>query len=576
LAVSFVLVGTYHEGSFLRRRSPTKMLDDIADWWWRHAPEFEPHVRIDASAVPPTLALTLHPAVEPVTFEITGPGTLAITANTSTGGPGYHRTLINRLRRMARELSIGWGRGQLVEGIGDPTGYFESMDAVVVDDAMLDWAHAIATAAIEQADDGATELAIGMSTDLAIRNGAFANTALGPRDRAFFERIVADRWAGTALFAWWSDDPDAKFYLDRALARMWSEVRWRAPLDDDERATLIDVDRDLERATAGEAGDIPWPEWDEIRGLLGKPPVGRPDRWATEPDAEERAPIGYRRGLIGARYGDWVLDVPGSMAETVIDGDRVLYDDSANIRVATYERPNREPEESATDAILEYGLTDGRLAAVIDADGVVGWASDHKLVGDEAGFLALQGIAAVPEALAFVTISHAPTIADWAADTFRTLRWQPVHPARQEPGDGAPPPGPAWDQEQRDRVLVQAGLAALLRDEGTPRYVIVERASWVSSGYVQAIGQPDGAIRVELAGARNDPSMADPERVTRADALGWGAAAADAAGNHVIVRTPPVDLPSLADLIVRTLREVHGTPTGGLRIEVDEASAGPG
>jgi hypothetical protein len=575
LAVSFVLVGTYQEGSFLRRRSPTKMLDDIADWWWRHAPELEPHVRIDGSAVPPTLALTLHPAVEPVTFEITGPGTLAISANTSTGGPGYHRTLIDRLRRMARELSIGWGRGQFVEGIGDPTGYFETMDGVAVDDAMLDWAHAIATSVIEEADEGATELAIGMSTDLAIRNGAFANTALGPRDRAFFERIVADREAGTALFAWWSDSPDARFYLDRALVRMWSEVRWRAPLDDDERATLIDVDRDLERAAAGEAGDIPWQEWDEIRGLLGKPPVSRPDAPLSERDATKRGPIGYRRGRIGARYGDWVLDVPGSMAETVIDdGDRVLYDDSANIRVATYERPNRSPEESATDAILEYGLTDGRLAAVIDADGVVGWASDHKLVGDEAGFLALQGIAAVPEALAFVTISHAPTLTDWAADTFRTLRWQPLRPA-QEPGD-APPSGPAWDGEQRDLVLVQAGLAAVLRDPATPRYVIVERASWVSSGYVQAIAQPEGAIRVELAGARNDASMADPDRVARADALGWGPAAADAAGNHVIVRTAPVDLPSLADLIVRTLREVHDTPIGGLGIEVDEASAGPG
>jgi hypothetical protein len=123
---------------------------------------------------------------------------------------------------------------------------------------------------------------------------------------------------------------------------------------------------------------------------------------------------------------------------------------------------------------------------------------------------------------------------------------------------------------------VQAGLAAVLRDPATPRYVIVERASWVSSGYVQAIAQPEGAIRVELAGARNDASMADPDRVARADALGWGPAAADAAGNHVIVRTAPVDLPSLADLIVRTLREVHDTPIGGLGIEVDEASAGPG
>jgi hypothetical protein len=480
---------------------------------------------------------------------------------------------------MARDLSVDWPRGQLVEGLGDATGFFETGDGTAVDAAMLDWASGLAAAVLEQADGGATDFAVGMAPEHTFRTDGFATTALGPRDRAFFERIVADRTAGTALFAWWSDGPDADFYRDRALARMWTEVRWRAPLDDADRETLAAVDRDLQRAAGAGAADIPWAAWDELRAFLGRQPAERaPDAAAAATPTQ----IGYRRGLVGFRYHDWMLDVPGSMGETDIDGDRVVYDETANIRISTFEPSADAPDASPAEAILAYGLMDGRLAAVIDDDRVVGWASGRKLEGDEAGFHVLQGLAAAPGALAFVTISHAATRADWAAATFRSLRWRPLADERTGPdadqgADRASGESDAttWTPDERDHVLVQAGLAAMLRDPRTPRFVIFERSSWVSSGYVQAIDDPGGGIRVELAGARNDPSMADPDRLARAKELGWGQAEAAAAGNHVIVCAEPVDLPALSQLIVRTLREVHSTPVGGLQITVDEAGAPP-
>jgi hypothetical protein len=573
VAVEIVLAGTYPQGSLLRRRTPTRLLVDIATWWRRHAAAFEPRAEIDPNGGEPSLALTLHPAVEPVVFEVPDAGTLTITANTSTGGPGYHRTLVDGVRRMGLELSIDWASGQLVQGLGDETGYFETGDPSAVDGVMLDWARDLAVMVLEQADDGATDFVIGMPPDAVFRTGAFATTSLGPRDRAFFEGIVEDRSAAVGLFPWWSNGPDAAFYRDRALTRMWSDVRWRAPFDDAEREVLAAVDRDLERAlTAGGGADLPWAAWDEIRGLLGRSRVTRPA--AVESDAAA-APVGYRRGPVVARFGDWVMEVPGSLAEgTGTDGELVLYDASVDVRVSTFERSDAATEKSPAEVLLAYGLPDGRLAAVLDAEGVIGWASVRKLEGDSSGFHVLHGLAAAPTALGFVTIRHDPARAEWAAAAFRTLRWKPDTDGSDERDDGAPA-GATWTPDERDRILVQAGLTALLRDRNVPRFVIVERDSWVSSGYVQAIVEPNGSIRAELAGARNDPSMADQERIARAEALGWRPAADDFAGNHSVVCEAPVDLTALSDLIVRTLREVHTMPIGSLRIQVEEAGAPP-
>jgi hypothetical protein len=567
VAVVIVLAGTYSQGSILRRRTPDRLLDEIAGWWRRHAAEHEPRTTIDDDGAASTLALVLHPATEPVLFGVAGPGTLTVTADTSSGGPGYHRTLVDGLKRMARDLSIDWIRGQQAGDVGDPTGYLDTGDAAAVDEAMLDWAQALAAEVIERADTGASVGAIGMSAAPTFRTGAFATTSLGPRDRAFFERIVGDREVGAELFPWWSDGPDASFYRDRALTRMWSDVRWRPPFDDAERWFLTAVDRDLERAAAAGATDLPWTAWDEIRGLLGRTSVAR--LAGGESDAAA-TPIGYRRGPVLARFADWVIEVPGSLAETTTpEGERVVYDAAVDVRVSTYERSDAATEETASDAILAYGLMDGRLASVIDDEGVLGWASARTLEGDESGFHVLQGLAAAPGGLAFVTIRHAPARAEWAAAAFRTLRRRPATLASAETEVGAQAE-PTRTPDERDRILVQAGLTALLRDRTTPRFVIVERDSWVSSGYVQAIVEPGGAIRVELAGARNDPSMADPERVARAESLGWRPPTADSAGNHSIVCEAPVDLPALADLIVRTLREVHSMPVGGLKIQVEE------
>ena len=435
------------------------MLEEIGTWWRQHALEHEPRVDIDHHGVEPSLGLVLHPAVEPVVFEIPAPGTLTITANTSTGGPGYHRTLVGGLKRMARDLSIDWANGQLVQGLGDETRYFETGDTGAVDEVMLDWAHGLAEAIIDHADADATDFTIGMPPDWGFQTDAFATTSLGPRDRQFFERIAKDRAAGVALFPWWPDRLDAAFYRDRALVRMWSDVRWRPPLDDVESRVLVAVDRDLERAAAGGAPGIPWDAWTEVRALVGRPPVAGPD--GDRDTGGITARIGYRRGQVRVRFADWELEVPGSLAEaTTDDGDRVLFDDTANIRVSTFERSDRSEDESATDAIMAYGLTDGQVAAVVDEEGIVGWASERKLEGDDAGFVALQGLVAAPAALAFVTISHAPARADWAAATFRSIRWKPFRDEPQADDHERPPVGPTWTPEERDRVLVQAGLGA--------------------------------------------------------------------------------------------------------------------
>src|SRR5512132_547020 len=77
----------------------------------------------------PLLSVRLHPAAEDVCIVAAGQGRVVATANTFTVGPGYHRYVCELLHHLGDALGIGWLERGAEEGVGDPTGYFETGDA---------------------------------------------------------------------------------------------------------------------------------------------------------------------------------------------------------------------------------------------------------------------------------------------------------------------------------------------------------------------------------------------------------------------------------------------------------------
>ncbi len=53
-------------------------------------------------------------------------------------------------------------------------------------------------------------------------------TVLGPRDEAWLEAAIADPRVAIEITPWWSDATDGRYLVNRALTRMWLDVRWRA------------------------------------------------------------------------------------------------------------------------------------------------------------------------------------------------------------------------------------------------------------------------------------------------------------------------------------------------------------
>jgi hypothetical protein len=153
-------------------------------------------------------------------------------------------------------------------------------------------------------------------------------TALGPRDDAWRETVIADPSRAHDAFPYWQPGP-GQAALARALVAMWLEIPWREPLDRDERDLFKQVDEDL-RAARNAKLDVPWRAWQELLRHMG----------VVDEDVDEHAkdagdpPIGYRRYDLDAELsGGWSVRMPGSMVGHweddgarywATDGDRVI------------------------------------------------------------------------------------------------------------------------------------------------------------------------------------------------------------------------------------------------------------
>ncbi|TMF34509.1 MAG: hypothetical protein E6I26_11895, partial [Chloroflexi bacterium] len=335
---------------------------------------------------------SFHPAARPVRFEATDTGRLTVEAQTVPVGPGYHTFIASLLRRMGDELDIAWspaegengasvaaappepeprargvGRAVLsrataisktavlsrvpgvsedeeLEPSSDPTGTFFTGNRADAERGHLGWLRSGLLAVQNARRQGGTGLHLGTPPGVRYMFDGAVATVLGPRDDAWLERALADPRAASDIWPWVADAMDARYHLNRALALLWNDVRWRPPVGDRETGVLDDVLATLRHAYPLEPG-LPWPwaEWREAFVLRGQndpatfqmlqrattqarlrppePPPGvallgqSPLPGGSQVDPAAGGLIGYRRRPVTIVHEGWALDLPGSFSE---------------------------------------------------------------------------------------------------------------------------------------------------------------------------------------------------------------------------------------------------------------------
>ena len=98
---------------------------------------------------------------------------------------------------------------------------------------------------------------------------------------------------------------------------LWTEIRWRPPADDPERAAMDEALGLLRRALPSDASlAYPWREWAELIKLRAMPdPIA--ERVFRQAERVDKALplIGYRRRPVTVAHEGWQVQVPGSFGE---------------------------------------------------------------------------------------------------------------------------------------------------------------------------------------------------------------------------------------------------------------------
>jgi hypothetical protein len=301
-------------GLIPRVPAPDRLLGD-AEAWIRteYADQLRGARRTTGPNGEPQLELDLYPAAPPVVVTALESGHVEVAAETVTVGPGYHRFVARLLERLGTELDIDWSQAIAI----DPDAAATMADRATTERGYLSWLGPALADARSARRIGAGGQHVGTPAGVAYTLSSALGTALGPRDDAWLESAIADPRIAIEITPWWLDATDGRYLLNRALAMLWTEVRWRRPAVDGEAETLDEVHRLLSRAFPLEPGlPYPWHAWAEVIAFRGiEDAMSRQvlDRVSTVPAPAE--PIGYRRDEVTITHEGWALRIPGEFAE---------------------------------------------------------------------------------------------------------------------------------------------------------------------------------------------------------------------------------------------------------------------
>jgi len=381
----------------------------------------------------PVLLVEFHPAATPVELRLGGTGRVRANAVTTPAGPGYHIHLCERMRQFAKEFEIAWDE----DACQDPTGYFTTTDRQTCEAHFLQWLATIGGAAKDRT--GPEPTFIGLPTALGFTGPGEVLTPLGPRDRAWLAALDADPNLGRDFYPWWKPDPDAEFYRNRALVRLWCEFPWRPPLTEDEGELTDQIANDLATAyKLDPAGELPWREWIEVLDAIENDEDGHTVNPTDEAlkeavtqrafEAEADEPIGYRRRPVRlALSNGWSIEIPGDFTHgwddertwTGWDATRTVW-----FHPVGFTKPDgSHPSPVEAVAVGRRSLPEGSPVPPLDRDGLRGEAVFGEADEDGRRVWRLSGVTATDHQLVVCHV-YAESEADraWAEQTWRSLR----------------------------------------------------------------------------------------------------------------------------------------------------------
>ncbi len=374
------------------------------------------------------LRVRLHPTAEDVEV-VAKDNHVIVSAKTSTTGPGYHTYLCGLVRQFGDELKIAWEPPN-EEGTGDETGYFYSGDRADLEGQMLEWLQAVVRVILERYEQDSSALAISMSMDYSFEHHGVVATPMGPRSIGWLKATSQDPNRGIDFFTWWPDGMGASYFLGLAVAQIWTDVRWRAPLCDKEMALMCCLKRTLAKAyDLDPLLDYPWREWAELLDYTDDRSVLADVVRNKALPANERPLIGYRRDNVRVRLpGGWSVLVPGSLAETWEESGETwcAWDSSRTVRLSSLVLKEKGGRVVPAEELL---ASDEATEDSIEHRGtrVIGRAEIGFVTEEDNSYWRLQGRVAAPGTVAICTVCFdGPADRDWAIATWKSIMWQPT------------------------------------------------------------------------------------------------------------------------------------------------------
>jgi hypothetical protein len=439
-------VGLYLNG---RYQPPAKTSDPVGDWltsistwfdeeisgdefWGHFLTRCQPGRTYDDR---PALFVSIHPAGEDVEFIVSEPGQVTVSAKTSTVGPGYHIALCQLLRRFGEDMKVHWRpAGEEDDASHDETGYFFTNNRAAVEEEMLLHLQAIARISVEtQETQGHTLEAWHLPINHSYSDyPGGVRTPMGVRSSEWIHAVREDPQTGRDLYPWWEEGLTASFFLGRALCQLWTEVRWRPVLSDEEYDDWDFICDDLCRAyNADPTLNYPWREWVELIEILD----GFEGATSATPEMEEvirsraaQVPadqplIGYRRYPVKVNLSDdWSMRIPGAMTELWEDNTWSAWDGQRTVWFSNWSITTKDDAPvPAAEVLQAMQLPEGDLIHHRDGD-LIGKAILGETEEDGEELLNLKAFSAVAGKAALCNIYyHDEDDQDWAMATWHSL-----------------------------------------------------------------------------------------------------------------------------------------------------------
>lgn len=303
------------------------------------------------------LLISLNKAVPPLSIDLLPNGQVRLAAKTAFAGPGYHKQVIELIKKLKIETRLVWNSVEACEQTGDDTGYFQHQDTQRLELYYLDWLQTLCREASENFDPEAVPETKWFSNPANLSDVSNASGLrflyqsesniiglTGPRNIEWAVRVLIDPQSGLDFFPCWSD-----FYADMrfgsAVNKMLFETSWRIPIDRNEVNELLTISALLEDAfRVDPKRNFPWQEWREINDYLIQQGVTVACRELVEKRAGiagGNPKLGYRRENIRVLSGKWSLELPGHFVFRFLESGSIIESRSVTgpLRTARFVTP---------------------------------------------------------------------------------------------------------------------------------------------------------------------------------------------------------------------------------------------